>query len=168
MKTKYFLHIRWDGRPWKLLVLASAHRKRPVVSTKYLKPWFPNQLNVAIRHEPPYSIHRPNETGLKSTNQYFSIKIASNPPGSQWSGIERTIFDLLAYKLNFTFTTKVMPEYEGTAPLREAVAGNNAEVGAGGVYFETTTPDLTTTAPYTHVNQFSDHMTELNHNTKSQ
>jgi hypothetical protein len=104
---------------------------------------------------------------LKSTNQYFSTKIASNPSsGSEWSGIERTIFDLLAYKLNFTFTTKVMPEYEGMAPLREAVAGSSAEVGAGGVYFETTTPDLTTTAPYTHVNKFSDLRTELNENIK--
>jgi hypothetical protein len=59
-----------------------------------------------------------------------------------------------------------MPEYEGTAPLREAVAGSSAEVGAGGVYFETTTPDLTTTAPYTHVNKFSDHKTGFNENQK--
>lgn len=44
-----------------------------------------------------------------------------------------------------------MPEYEGTAPLREAVAGTNAEIGAGGVYFGPSTPDLATTAPYTHV-----------------
>lgn len=84
--------------------------------------------------------------------------------GSEWSGIERTIFDLLAYKLNFTFTTKVMPEYEGTAPLREAVAGNVAEVGAGGVYFDSATPDLTTTAPYTHVYKLSNYETALNVN----
>ncbi|CAB3360215.1 Hypothetical predicted protein [Cloeon dipterum] len=122
---------KWDGRPWKMIVIASAHRKRPVMSTKFLNPWFPTQISVIVRNEPPYSIHRPNETG------------------TEWSGIERTIVELLAYKLNFTFTTKFVAENEGTNPLKEAVASLGAEIASGGVFFSRETHDLATTVPYT-------------------
>jgi len=61
------------------------------------------------------------------------------------------VFELLSYKLNFTYSIKFMPEYDGILPLKEAVAGTNAEVGIGGAYFGTETPDLATTIPYTHV-----------------
>jgi hypothetical protein len=46
-----------------LLIVASSHRLRPVISTQHLKPWFPHQINIVARHEPPFSIHRLNETG---------------------------------------------------------------------------------------------------------